>query len=251
MTDQLEPTTALNAEEQVRQYQAQNPQPTVQPEQLAPDISNPAPQPNPPAPEPTTTPTTDTELQPNDKLVSILKDMKPEQVLKYQRDLSKQLGQDLFKGEIGKVFGQYAKPADELGNNLKDVVTQILATQPASATEPTTALNAEEQAKAQAKLEAEQQELYKNRVELELLRHGCPHEWLDHAITVAMAKTTTSDLSAAIEVAKTYKDITSQVAQPPYARTSAGIGDNKQTLTEAERVIKNLAAKNPGRYRTD
>jgi|GEM_PF-5506610 len=174
------------------------------------------------------------------EIENALKDMSPGEVVQFQRELSKALKLDLFADKGAKaLFDKYDPSVQARAEKAKAVVDKITADKKDAG-----------DATAQPQATDTANELLRTKVELELLKSGCPQNWLDDAVVIAMNKVKdVKDLTAVKAIASKYAGINAsggQPNQPPMpTRTSAGIGDKGAEMTQSERDIAFLRKNNP------
>ena len=174
----------------------------------------------------------------DDALIEIekaLQDTPPDEVELFQKELSKLLKVDLLTNpKASELFAKY-KPTT-LGDKAQAVVDKLTS----KVEQPVEPMDI-------------QLELLKTRVELELLKNGCPQEWLEDAVILSLSKVkNASDLTSVKAVATKYAGIqdkqattiTTTTTMIP-ARTSASIGEKKDDLTDGERAVAYLKKKYP------
>lgn len=172
-----------------------------------------------------------------------LKELDPNDVLKFQRELSAERGQNLFIGKIGELFNKYKPKATERSDKVKSLAAMLKqADKPALA--PTT------QQTVKGNEPNLNTELLQAKVELELVKNGVPQEFLEEATIVAMSKVKSlGELSKASEVANKFAVLKTSSAPAVPSRTSVGIGENRQDMTEAEKTVAYLRNKNPNGWK--
>lgn len=171
------------------------------------------------------------------EIEEVLKGLDPNEVLQFQRELSAERGQNLFSGEIGKLFSKYKPKATERSDKVKSLAAMLRKSdKPALVPEVQQTVKGDEP----------NLELLKAKVELELVKSGVPQEFLEEATIVAMSKVKSlNELSKANEVANKFAKFKASGTVSTPLRTSVGIGDNRQAMTEAEKAVAYLRSKNP------
>lgn len=171
------------------------------------------------------------------ELEETLKSLKPEEVQRYQRELSAEMGENLFTGKIGELFKQYKPQYAERKEKVKNVASLFKSKEKPQ--QETSAKTDEQNIKS---------ELLKTKVELELVKQGVPATFLEEATIVALSKIKdASELDKLQDVSSKFAALNTKptVAEPIPAKTSVGIGDKKNDMTEGEKAIAFLKKLNP------
>lgn len=148
------------------------------------------------------------------KIEEALKVLPPEEVQKYQRELSVSMKQNLFEGEFGKLFNKYKEP--------------------------------EKPSKSD---EAFKNELLNKDIELALVKAGVSEDFIEEALIVARAKIKdASELSKVKDVAAKFVTLKATAPQIP-DKTSIEIGEKKEDLTDGEKAVAFLRSRNPKGFR--
>jgi len=176
-----------------------------------------------------------------------LKDTPPDEVQLFQRELSKALKVDLFsdKGAV-ELFQRYSperrarlakvnEVVEKVAESEKRVTNKdkVITDNASSGTPSTTTINADDDTAT------------------ELLRNGCPNDWLNDAVILAQSQVKSKDdLSAVKAIASRYASITANNTQAILPiRTSASIGEKAKELTDGERAVQHLRQKNPDGFK--
>jgi len=179
-----------------------------------------------------------------------LKGLDPKEVLQFQRELSAERGENLFVGKVGELFNKYKPKATERAEKVKSLAAALKqADKPASTPTPAPAPIPQETVKGNEPNPNE--ELLKAKVELELIKNGVSNDFLEEATIVAMSKVKSlNELSKVNEVANKFAKFGKTgdaPAIPP--RTSVGIGEHKDEMTEGEKAVAYLRSKNPNGWK--
>lgn len=175
------------------------------------------------------------------ELEEILKGLEPDDVLKYQRELSAEMGENLFEGEIGDLFKKY-KPQLTREQKVKSMASLLKSDKPAV-----------ESAKTTQQDEGIKRELLEAKIKLELISNGVSKDYLDDAATVAMAKIKdANNLDACKEIATRYSVLSkarNETIPTPPPRTSIVVGENKDEMSEGEKAVAFLKKRNPNGFK--
>lgn len=159
----------------------------------------------------------DSEIE---KLESVLKEIKPEDVKQFQRDLSKEIKTNLFDGAVSKIFEKY-KPKETTDKNVE-------------------ISNNDSELK---------KELLKTKISLELVKNGVSDEYMEEAIIVAEAKIKSdTELNEVSNIAKKFSALGNKTSAPP-TRTGIAIGDKTENLTAGEKAVQFLRRRNPAGFK--
>lgn len=180
------------------------------------------------------------------ELEEVLKTLKPEDVLRYQRELSTEMKANLFNGDIGKIFAKYKPSVAETGK-VKEMAELLKKQVPPK--EPKTKAKAEvkkpDPKEPVPATTSANDELLKTKIELELLKQGVSAEFLEEATIVASAKVKSiADLAKIGEVSAKFIGLT-KLPQPPQSKVGVAVGEQKRDLTEGQKAVEFLRSKNP------
>lgn len=175
------------------------------------------------------------------QIEDVLKSLEPDEVLKYQRELSAETGENLFEGEIGDLFKKY-KPTLNREQKVKNVAELIKSNKKTdTATKPI------------EKDMGLEQELLTAKIKLQLFQNGVSNEYLEDATIVALSKIKdSSELEKCKEIAVRYSGLKSKEnAEVPQrdTHTSIPVGERDQDMTEGEKAVAFLKKLNPNGYK--
>lgn len=173
------------------------------------------------------------------ELEETLKTLPPEEVLKYQRELSIEMKENLFQGEIGELFKKYKPKTPQNRQDKVKNVARLMKNNKKTDIQPNLTQNGNENLKT---------ELLKSKIELELVKQGVSQEFLEDASIIAMAKIKdVSELDKCKDIANRFSQISHQ--GPTMQRTSISVGGGNKELTDAEKAIQFLKKKFPKGYK--
>ncbi len=177
---------------------------------------------------------TDTTLL---ELEEVLKGLEPGEVLKFQREISAELGQNLFEGEIGELFKKY-KPSLTKEEQVKNVADLLKGKKTATETaKPTEMENSIEK------------ELLTEKIKFKLFKNGVSEEFLEDATTIALTKIKNeTELDKCEEIATRYAKLNQPVKSQtiiPESQKTIPIGEHEEGLTEGEKAVRFLKKLNP------
>ena len=173
------------------------------------------------------------------ELEETLKTLPPEEVLKYQRELSIEMKENLFQGEIGELFKKYKPKSPQNRQDKVKNVARLMKNSKKTDIQPNPIEKGSEDLKA---------ELLKSKIELELVKQGISQEFLEDASIIAMAKIKdVNELEKCKEIADKFSQFSHQ--GPTMQRTSISVGGGNKELTDAEKAIQFLKKKFPKGYK--
>lgn len=173
------------------------------------------------------------------ELEEVLKGLEPSEVLKFQREISAELGQNLFEGEIGELFKKY-KPNLTREQQVKNVADLLRGNK-----------KTEETAKPTGGVEDKEQELLTAKIKLELYKKGVSEEYLEDATTIALTKIKSdAELEKCGEIATRYAKLsTKPIAPRQDTQTTIPVGERDKDMTEGEKAVAFLKKLNPKGYK--
>ncbi len=167
------------------------------------------------------------------ELEEVLKGLPPEDVLKFQREISAELKQNLFTGEIGDLFNKY-KPTLSREEQVKHVADLLRGNK-----KPT------ETAKPIERDNAMEQELLTAKIKLELVRQGVGEDYLEDATIVALSKVkNTDELEKCKSIAERFSSLSHRVP-PQEVHSTIPVGEREKDMTEGEKAVAFLKSRNP------
>lgn len=172
------------------------------------------------------------------ELEETLKTLPPEEVLKYQRELSIEMKENLFQGEIGELFKKYKPKSPQNRQDKVKNVARLMKSNKKADVQSNLTQNGNDNLKT---------ELLKSKIELELVKQGVSQEYLEDASIIAMAKIKdVSELAKCKDIANRFSQIAQQSTMQ---RTSISVGEGNKELTDAEKAIQFLKKKFPKGYK--
>lgn len=173
------------------------------------------------------------------ELEEVIKGLDPGEVLKFQREISAELGQNLFEGEIGELFKKY-KPNLTREQQVKNVADLIRSNK-----------KTEETAKEPEVDNSLKQELLTTKIKLELYKKGVSEDFIDDATTVALSKIKDeSELEKCGEIAGRYSKLKAILnTYPQDTQKTITVGEREKDMTEGEKAVAFLKKLNPKGYK--
>lgn len=180
---------------------------------------------------------TDTTLL---ELEEVLKGLKPDEVLKFQREISAEIGQNLFEGEIGELFKKY-KPNLTKEEQVKNVADLLKGKKTATETAKSTEVE-----------NSTEKELLTTKIKFELYKKGVSEEFLEDATTIALTKIKSeTELDKCGEIATRYAKLNQPVKSQtiPESQKTIPVGERDKDMTEGEKAVAFLKKLNPKGYK--
>lgn len=168
------------------------------------------------------------------ELEEVLRGLEPNEVLKFQREISAELGQNLFEGEVGELFKKY-KPNLTREQQVKNVADLLRGNK-----------KTEETAKITEGLDDKGQELLTAKIKLELYRKGVDDEFLEDATTIALTKIKSEEeLDKCGEIASRYAKLNHTQSPRQETQRTVPVGERERDMTEGEKAVAFLKKLNP------
>lgn len=180
------------------------------------------------------------------ELEETLKSLPAEEVLRYQRELSAEMGENLFEGPIGELFKKYKPALNDRQTKVKNVANLMK-----NSKKPENQSVAKTNKTESEEISNLRNENLKSKIQLELIRNGVSDEFLEEATLVAQAKVKdVKDIAKVTDIASKFAKFSSnQRVVPQIQKTSIEIGGKSEELTPGQKAVKFLRSRNPNGYK--